>query len=47
MVSPVPKSDKGDSHMLTDMVRTDSHQLRAVAGDSAGSERDQGGGPYP
>ena len=28
------KSDKGDSHMLTDMVRTDSHQLRAVAGDS-------------
>jgi hypothetical protein len=29
------KSDKGDSHMLTDMVRTDSHQLRAVAGDSA------------
>src|SRR6266536_4442603 len=29
------QSDKGDSHMLTDMVRTDSHQLRAVAGDSA------------
>ena len=29
------KSDTGDSHMLTDMVRTDSHQLRAVAGDSA------------
>ncbi len=28
------KSDRGDSHMLTDMVRTDSHQLRAVAGDS-------------
>ncbi|MGH3406992.1 MAG: IS110 family transposase, partial [Streptosporangiaceae bacterium] len=29
------KSDAGDAHMLTDMVRTDSHQLRAVAGDSA------------
>jgi Transposase/Transposase IS116/IS110/IS902 family len=29
------KSDGGDAHMLTDMVRTDSHQLRAVAGDSA------------
>ncbi len=32
------KSDAGDAHMLTDMVRTDSHQLRAVAGDSAGAE---------
>ena len=29
------KSDSGDAHMLTDMVRTDSRQLRAVAGDSA------------
>jgi hypothetical protein len=28
------KSDSGDAHMLADMVRTDSHQLRAVAGDS-------------
>src|ERR1700722_13429425 len=28
------KSDTGDAHMLTDMVRTDSRQLRAVAGDS-------------
>jgi transposase len=28
------KSDRGDSHMLADMVRTDSHQLRAVAGDT-------------
>ena len=27
------KSDRGDAHMLTDMVRTDSRQLRAVAGD--------------
>ena len=32
------KSDTGDAHMLTDMVRTDSHQLRAVAGDSPGAE---------
>jgi transposase len=29
------KSDGGDAHMLADMVRTDSHQLRAAAGDSA------------
>ena len=29
------KSDAGDAHMLADMVRTDAHQLRAVAGDSA------------
>ena len=29
------KSDAGDAHMLADMVRTDSHQFRAVAGDSA------------
>jgi transposase len=29
------KSDTADAHMLADMVRTDSHQLRAVAGDSA------------
>src|ERR1700747_2973150 len=32
------KSDRGDSHMLADMVRTDSHQLRAVAGDSPDAE---------
>ncbi len=32
------KSDRGDAHMLTDMVRTDSHQLRTVAGDSPGAE---------
>ncbi len=32
------KSDSGDARMLTDMVRTDSHQLRAVAGDSAEAE---------
>ncbi|MGI5286006.1 IS110 family transposase [Nonomuraea polychroma] len=28
------KSDSGDAHVLADMVRTDSHQLRTVAGDS-------------
>ena len=32
------KSDKADSHTMADMVRTDSHQLRPVAGDSAGAE---------
>ncbi|MDX6420349.1 MAG: hypothetical protein QOG28_4969, partial [Trebonia sp.] len=32
------KSDAGDAHMLADMVRTDWHQLRAVAGDSADAE---------
>jgi transposase len=29
------KSDATDAHVLADMVRTDSHQLRAVAGDTA------------
>ncbi len=29
------KSDRADAHTLADMVRTDAHQLRAVAGDSA------------
>jgi transposase len=32
------KSDAADAHMLADMVRTDSHQLRAVAGDSDQAE---------
>jgi transposase len=32
------KSDGGDAHMLADMVRTDSHQLRPAAGDSADAE---------
>jgi Transposase/Transposase IS116/IS110/IS902 family len=35
---PGAKSDGADAHMLADMVRTDSHQLRAVAGDSADAE---------
>lgn len=32
------KSDAADAHALADMVRTDSHQLRQVAGDSELSE---------
>jgi len=32
------KSDAADAHMLADMVRTDSHQLRPIAGDSAQAE---------
>jgi transposase len=32
------KSDGGDAHMLADMVRTDSHQLRPAAGDSSEAE---------
>jgi transposase len=32
------KSDGADAHMLADMVRTDSHQLRPAAGDSAQAE---------
>jgi len=32
------KSDAGDGHMLADMVRTESHQLRPAAGDSPKAE---------
>lgn len=32
------KSDAADAHMLADMVRTDAHQLRPVAGDSPGAQ---------
>ncbi|MGH3409867.1 MAG: IS110 family transposase [Streptosporangiaceae bacterium] len=32
------RSDRGDAHMLADMVRTDSRQLRGAAGDSPGAE---------
>ncbi len=32
------KSDAADAHMLADMVRTDAHQLRPFAGDSAQPE---------
>jgi transposase len=35
---PGAKSDASDAHMLADMVRTDSHQLRPVAGDSPRAE---------
>ena len=32
------KSDSGDAHALADMVRTDAHQLRPVAGDSPAAQ---------
>jgi len=32
------KSDAGDAHVLADMVRTDRHQLRPIAGDTANVE---------
>jgi hypothetical protein len=32
------KSDAGDAHVLADMVRTDAHQLRPMAGDSPGAQ---------
>ncbi|MFD5463877.1 IS110 family transposase [Kitasatospora sp. NPDC127059] len=32
------KSDAADAHMLADMVRTDSHQLRPISGDTADAE---------
>jgi transposase len=32
------KSDAADAHVLADMVRTDAHQLRPVAGDSAAAQ---------
>jgi transposase len=32
------KSDTADAHTLADMVRTDAHQLRPVAGDSAAAQ---------
>jgi transposase len=32
------KSDAADAHTLADMVRTDAHQLRPMAGDSAQAE---------
>jgi transposase len=35
---PGAKSDTGDAHALADMVRTDAHQLRPVAGDSPAAQ---------
>ena len=32
------KSDAADAHLLADMVRTDAHQLRPIAGDTAAAE---------
>ena len=39
------KSDAGDAHVLAEMVRTDAHQLRPVAGDSRAGRGGQGGRP--
>src|SRR5258705_13797506 len=36
------KSDTGDAHVLADMVRTDRHQLRPIAGDSIEAEAAKG-----
>ena len=41
------KSDPGDAKVLADMVRTDRHNHRPIAGDSDGVEADQGAGPGP
>ncbi len=35
---PGAKSDAADAHAVADMLRTDWHQLRQVAGDSAQAE---------
>jgi len=35
---PGARSDTGDAHALADMVRTDAHQLRPVAGDSPAAQ---------
>ena len=35
---PGPRATPADAHVLADMVRTDRHQLRPVAGDSAEAE---------
>ena len=39
------KSDRGDAKLLADLVRTDRHNHRAVAGDSPESDGIKGGGP--
>ena len=39
------KSDAGDAKLLADLVRTDRHNHRPIAGDSAASRGDQGPGP--
>ncbi len=41
------KSDRGNAHALADMVRTDAHQLRAVAADSDARPGTAGGRPGP
>ena len=41
------KSDPSDAKLLADLVRTDRHNHRLIAGDSASSRGDQGAGPGP
>src|SRR5436190_173314 len=41
------KSDRGDAHMLADMVRTDSRQLRTVGGRQRGRRGPEGPRPHP
>ncbi len=40
------KSDPGDAKVLADLVRTDRHNHRPIAGDSARRGGDQGAGPW-
>jgi hypothetical protein len=42
---PGAKSDPAVSHALADMVRTDAHQLRQVAGDSPAAQAVKGRRP--
>lgn len=41
------KSDTGDSKLLADLVRTDRHNHRQIAGDTPEAGGDQGAGPQP
>ena len=41
------KSDASDAKLLADLVRTDRHNHRRIAGDSRGCRGDQGAGPGP
>ncbi len=41
------KSDASDAKLLADLVRTDRHNHRRIAGDSANRRGDQSPGPHP
>ena len=41
------KSDPSDAKLLADLVRTDRHNHRPIAGDSGAGRGDQGAGPGP